>query len=247
MFLKFAAAAMSLSLLPSIASACAPAATMPARPEAASALVRVQATADALGVHAAIAWAKARLSEMDAIVTTLEEDAGKLRDDARRRADETIAMLRSTRQAYGAKVESLYADGKQQTEAILAEARAALDARWSEFERELDGYLTTINSEIALRKAVFEARVKAQETYWRQAIADLKASAASVAAERRAALEARIAAVQIQADAARMRLFRLQQAGGEAWSALRDGLAEARGVFDRTQEAVRAAIERARQ
>jgi hypothetical protein len=158
-----------------------------------------------------------------------------------------ISMLQAIRQAYGAKLESLLADGAQQTEAMIAEARAALDARWSEFEHELDGYLTTINSEIALRKQVFQARAKAEEAYWRQAIADLQASASSAVADRRAALETRIAALQAVADGARARLVKLQMAGGETWSALRDGLAETRTVFDKTYDAVRAAIQRARQ
>jgi hypothetical protein len=151
------------------------------------------------------------------------------------------------RDAYRAKIEGVLADGRQQTESMVAASAVALEAQWSAFERDLEGYLTTINSEIALRKAVFQARMKAEESYWRQRIADLKASASSVAAERRAALDTRIAAVQAEADAAKARLAKLQQAGGDAWSALRDGLAEARGVFGKTQEAVRAAIERARQ
>src|SRR5271169_1376291 len=65
--------------------------------------------------------------------------------------------------------------------------------------------LTTINSEIALRRQVFQARAKAAEAYWRQRIADLKAQTASAAAERRAALEARIAALQLEAEAAKAR------------------------------------------
>jgi DNA repair exonuclease SbcCD ATPase subunit len=244
MFLRFAAAAVSLIVLPSVAPALSPPATLPPPP---AALVLVQAKPDPLGAHAAIEWAKERLLEIDATVATLEEDAGKLHDDIRKRADEIIAKLRATRDAYGAKIEGVLADGRQQTESMVAETRAALETQWSAFERDLEGYLTSINSEIALRKEVFQARMKAEEAYWRQRIADLKASTSSVAAKRRAALEARIAAVQAEADAAKARLARLQQAGGDAWSALRDGLAEARGVFDKTYEAVRGAIERARQ
>jgi hypothetical protein len=243
MFFKLAATAVSVVIFPGIA----PAATAAATPAAASALVLVEAKPDPLGAHAAIEWAREGLLEIDATVATLEEDAGRLHDDARKRADEMISKLRATRDAYGAKIEGLLADGRQQTESMIAETRTALEAQWSAFERELEGYLTTINSELSLRKEVFQARLKAEDAYWSQRIADLKASAASVAAERRAALEARIAAVQAEVDAAKARLFRLQQAGGDVWSALRDGLAEARGVFDKTQEAVRAAIERARQ
>jgi hypothetical protein len=247
MLLRLTATALSLSILPSIASALSPVATLAPRPEPAAALVLVQEKADPVGAHAAIAWAKERLSEIDATVTTLEEDASKLGDDARKQADGIIAKLRATREACGAKIEGLLADGRQQTEAMVAETRAALEAQWSAFEHELEGYLTTVNSEIALRRQVFQARAKAEEAYWRQAIADLKASASSAAAERRAALEARIAALQAEADAARARLVKLQLAGGDAWSALRDGLGEARVVFDKTYDAVRAAFERARQ
>ena len=237
MFFKLAAAAASVIMFPGVA----PAVTA-SRPAAASALVLVQAKADPLGAHAAIEWAKARLLEIDATVATLEEGASKLRDDARKRGDEIISKLRATREAYGAKIDGALADGRQQTESMVAETRAALEAQWSAFERELEGYLTTVNSEIALRKEVFQARMKAEEAYWRKTIADLKASASSVATERRASLEARIAAVQAEADAAKARLAKLQLAGGDAWSALRDGLAEARGVFDKTYEAVRAAM-----
>ena len=243
MFFRLAAAAASFIMFPGIA----PAATAALRPPTASALILVQAKPDPLGAHAAIEWARERLLEIDATLATLEEDAGRLRDDASKRADDAIAKLRATRDAYGAKFDAVLADGRQQTEATVAEARAALEAQWSEFERELEGYFTSINSEIALRKQVFQARAKAEEAYWRQAIADLQASAASAVAERRAGLEARIAALQAVTDGARARLVRLQLAGGETWSALRDGLAEARSVFDKTYEAVRAALERARQ
>jgi hypothetical protein len=243
MYFRLAAAAVSFIMFPGIA----PAATAAPKPPTASALMLVQAKPDPLGAHAAIEWARERLLEIDATVATLEEDADRLRDDASKRADETIAKLRATRNAYGAKFDAVLADGRQQTEAMVADARVALEAQWSEFERDLERYLTTINSEIALRRQVFQARAKAAEAYWRQRIADLKAQTASAAAERRAALEARIAALQLEAEAAKARLARLQVAGGQAWSALRDGLAEARGVFDNTYEAVRAAIERARQ
>ena len=243
MLFRMADAAVSLIMFPGITLA----ATAALRPATASALMLVQAKPDPLGAHAAIEWARERLLEIDVTVATLEEDAGRLRDDASKRADEAIAKLRATRDAYDAKFEAVLADGRQQTEAIIADARTALEAQWIEFERELEGYLTTINSEIALRKQVFQARAKAAEAYWRQRIADLKAQAASAAAERRAGLEARITALQVEAEVAKARLARLQAAGGEAWSALRDGLAEARGVFDRTYEAVRAALERARQ
>ena len=122
-----------------------------------------------------------------------------------------------------------------------------MDARWNEFEHDLGGYLDTINSDVALRKAVFEARMNAEGQYWRRAIAELKTSATNVATEQRAAIEARIAELQGDAEAAKARLGKLEQAGGETWSALRDGLTDASQLFDKTNDAVRTAIERAKQ
>jgi hypothetical protein len=72
-------------------------------------------------------------------------------------------------------------------------------------------------------------------------------AAATITAQQRAAINAEIAELQADADAAKARLAKLQEAGGEAWSALRDGLTSTRSAFDKTQAAVRAAIERARQ
>ena len=157
MLFRMAVAAVSFIMFPGIA----PAATATLRPPTASALILVQAKPDPLGAHAAIEWARERLLEIDATLATLEEDAGRLRDDASKRADEAIAKLRATRDAYDAKFEAVLADGRQQTEAIIADARTALEAQWSEFERELEGYFTSINSEIALRKQVFQARASA--------------------------------------------------------------------------------------
>jgi hypothetical protein len=248
MSLKLAVAAgVSVIMLPSIALALSPTTTLTSSPEATSALVLAQAESDPVDAHATIEWAKARLSEIDATIKTLEQNANKLNNDARKQADENLQKLRTIREAYRAKIEGTFADARQQTEAQIGETRAALEARWNEFEHDLDGYLATINSEVSLRRAVFLARVKAEELYWQQTIAELKTSVTAVAVERRAAIEAKIAELQASADAAKTRLATLDQAGGEAWSALRDGLTDARRAFDKTQEAVRTAIEHAKQ
>ena len=107
MFFRLAAAVVSFIMFPGIA----PAATAALRPPTASALILVQAKPDPLGAHAAIEWARERLLEIDATLATLEEDAGRLRDDASKRADDAIAKLRATRDAYGAKFDAVGEDG----------------------------------------------------------------------------------------------------------------------------------------
>ena len=202
--------------------------------------------ADPSGAHAAIDWAKSRLSEIDATIVTLEQDARKVDSEARAGANTILQKLRATRDGYRAEIERATADTRETTEARVGEMRAALDSRWSEFERDVEGYFTTVDAQIAVRKAVFEARLKAAQLYWDRAITDLRKSAENMAAEQRAALEARVAELKAQSDAARARLVKLEEAGNEMWSALREGLAEARLLFDKTHDSIRTAIERAK-
>jgi deoxyribodipyrimidine photolyase len=237
-------AGLALVAFPSIVAASPVATPMPL----ASAFVLVQAQPEPSGVHTAIEWVKERLSEIDATLAALEEDASKRSGDAKKQADEAVQRLRTTRDAYRAKLDEALAEGQQRADAALAKARAELDARWEAFERDLDAYLSTINSEIAVRKAAFDARRKAAELYWQRTIADLEAQAKSaLSPERRAAIETRIAELQAAEDKAKQRLAKLEQARHEAWSALREGLAEARQTFDKTHDKVRAAIERSKQ
>lgn len=236
----------SLIFLTQVALAVTPPKNSGFEREFSSTLVLGQAQTDPMGAHAAIALEMARLSEIDATIAALEKDASKLDSDARARADATLQKLRATREAYRAAIEGALADSRQMTEEQIAQTRTALDERWNEFERDVEGYFATVNSEIAVQKVVFQARLEAEQLYWQQEIADLKASATTVAAEQRAAIEAKIADLQAQANSAKERLTKLQQAGNEAWSALRDGLADAHLLFDKTYDAIRTAIEHAK-
>jgi hypothetical protein len=240
-------AGVGLLVLPQLASALPPGASGPSRPSQGAAILLAQAQPAPAESHPALDWAKARLAEINAAITALEDKSRTLADDARKRADDALRQLRATRDAYSARIDAFVADGRQKTATDLADARAALDARWTAFEDDLGGYFGTAKSDVAARKAVFQARVTAEEAYWRQSIAGLKASAETVAAEHRPAVDAKIAALQADADAGGEKLAALQQDAGDAWSKLQDGLTDARQAFDKDYDAAKAAIERARQ
>ena len=240
-------AGVVLLLLPRIGSALPPAALSSARPAPDAAILLAQAQADAPVTNPTVAWAQARLSEIDAAITTLDVATRAFANDARKRADAVVAKLRASQDAFRARIDAIVADQRKNSEAQLAEVRATLEAKWAEFERDLDAYLTSSDAGTALRNAVITAREKAEELYWQQAIAALKNAEATVSAERRPAIDAAIAALQSYADAAKARLAKLQQAGADAWSAFQDGLADARRAFDKAYDGVQAAIDRARQ
>lgn len=238
------AAGLALLILPGIAAAFPPAVFPPARP---AALLLVQAPPDQGGANPTVAWAQARLSEIDAAITTLDVATRTLTSEARKQADDVLRKLRASRDAFATTIEGLASDARQRTEAEVAQARAALDAKWGEFERDLDAYLATSTTAASLRTAVLQARDRAEELYWQQAIAALKTAETTVAAERRSAIDQAIAALQSYADAAHARLAKLQQAGSDAWTAMQTGLADARRAFDKAYDNVQAAIDRARQ
>ena len=125
----------------------------------------------------------------------------------------------------------------------MSDLRARLEKRFGEAEDDLEGYLTTVNSELAIRTEVFKARLAVAKRYWDTTIEDLQQSAATVTAEQRAQLEEKIADLRTQVNE---RLAELQQSGGETWSAMRDRLSEARQDLERAYNEILETIEKAR-
>lgn len=223
--LVLALGALSPALALAAPSAAAPAATAPAATAPA-------APADPAGAHAAIAQAQERLAEIDATITVMQDQADKADAAARQKARDAVAALKGIRDTYKKELDEVAARGRQMTADQLAVARAALTAPWTQFQQALDQDVRGLKLDVAQRKAIVEARIKAEQTYWQGVIADLKASAADLTAEQRAAIDARIAAVQGHAEAAKARLTRLARAGQTAWSALKQGLVNSRDAFD---------------
>lgn len=222
------------ALSPGLALAASPTAAPAAAPAAEAA-----PASDPAGAHAAIAQAQERLAEIDATITVMQDQADKADAAARQKARDAVAALKGIRDTYKKELDEVAARGRQMTADQLAVARAALTAPWTQFQQALDQDVRGLKLDVAQRKAIVEARIKAEQAYWQGVIADLKASAADLTAEQRAAIDARIAAVQGHAEAAKLRLTRLARAGQTAWSALKQGLVNSRQVFDDTYRGTR--------
>lgn len=199
----------------------------------------VAASTDPVGAHAAIAQAQERLAEIDASITVLQEDADKVQGAARQRAHDAVASLRTLRETYRKEIDGVVAQGRQMTADQLTAVRAALTAPWTQFEQALDQDVAAVKLDANQRKALVEARIKAEQAYWQTVITDLQASASALTAEQRAAIDARIARVRARADEAQTRLTKLAHAGQSAWSALKQGFVNSRQVFDETYHGAR--------
>ncbi len=199
----------------------------------------VAASTDAVGAHAAIAQAQERLAEIDASITVLQEDADKVQGAARQRAHDAVASLRTLRETYRKEIDGVVAQGRQMTADQLTAVRAALTAPWTQFEQALDQDVAAVKLDATQRKALVEARIKAEQAYWQTVITDLQASASALTAEQRAAIDARIARVRARADEAQTRLTKLAHAGQSAWSVLKQGFVNSRQIFDETYRGTR--------
>ena len=220
------------TLAPTVALAAPPAPAAAPATDAAT-------TSDPAGAHAAIAQAQERLAEIDATITVMQEQADKADAAARQKARDAVAALKGIRDTYKKELDEVVARGRQMTADQLAVARSALTAPWTQFQQALDQDVRNLKLDVAQRKAIVEARIKAEQSYWQGVIADLQATAANLTAEQRAAIDARIAAVRAHAEAAKARLTRLARAGQTAWSALKQGLVNSRQVFDETYRGTR--------
>lgn len=223
----FSIAILCGALAPAVASAL-PLAGAPAT----GVIIRVAATTDPVGAHAAIAQAQERLAEIDATISVLQDDADKANGAARQKARDAVASLRTIRETYRKELDGVLAQGRDMTAAQLTMARTALTAPWTQFEQSLDQDVTAIQLNADQRKALIQARIVAEQTYWQGVITDLQASAAGLTAEQRAAIDARIVRVRAHAEEAQMRLTRLSSASQSAWSALKQGLVSSRQILE---------------
>lgn len=195
----------------------------------------------------AIEWSQDRLAELDVSISILERDAARLQGEARAQAEEALKTLRERRDAYRAKADEAVANARSWTDKQVAEARKSLDEDWTAFQTERDDYLEAAKTDIATRRAILEAELEARQKAWQASIDRLKADAAKLAADQRAAIDARITDLNARIDKdraeARARIGRLQDASAEAWETTKKGYADAQQLLLDNYASIRKSIE----
>jgi hypothetical protein len=192
-------------------------------------------------IHFFANWAKERLDEMDATLTSLEGKAAEVQADARDRANKVLTDLRKNRDAFRDAIKK-YSDAN---ESAWTSAKARLETEWSAFEADVKKYVESYGKQFELQQATFKHQAAAQLKAWREAGDKLASAANEFAAERRGEIEANVKRMKADAVAAEEKLLKLNQAGTQSWSALTAALTETRAVFDRANQAAQEAFKRA--
>ena len=192
-------------------------------------------------IHFYVNWAKGRLDEMDAALTSLEGRVGELQAEARDKASKVLADLRKKRDEFRDSVK----EHAEANEAAWISAKTKLDSEWSVFEAEVTKYVESFGRKIEQQQATFKLQAAAQLNAWREAANKLGSDAKEFATERRNEIDAAVKRMNADAAAAEEKLQKLNQAGTQSWSVLMAALTETRAVFDRANQAAREAFKRA--
>ena len=190
-------------------------------------------------IHFYVNWAKERLDEMEAVLTSLEGKAGEAQADARDRADKAITGLRKTRDIFRDTVKKQ----AEANEAAWATAKAQLEPEWNAFEADVRQYVESFSKQVEQQQATFKVQAEAQLKAWREAADKLGSDAKQFAAARQAEIDVAVKRMQVDAGAAEEKLQKqLDQMGTQSWSALMGVLTETRAAFDRANQAARDAF-----
>lgn len=192
-------------------------------------------------IHFYVNWAKERLDEMEAVLTSLEGKVGETQADARERASQALDSLRKSRDIFRDTVKQ-QADAN---EAAWTSAKAKLEPEWNAFEVDVKKYVDSFGKQVDQQQATFQLQSAAQLKAWREAADKLGGDARQFAAERQADLDAAVKRMRAEAAEAQEKLQKhVDQMGAQSWSALTAVLTETRAAFDRANQAARDAFKR---
>jgi|SRR5690242_17090402 hypothetical protein len=192
-------------------------------------------------IHFYLNWAKERIDEMDATLASLESKVSEVHADARVKANQVLTDLRKKRDDFRATVKKQ----AEANEATWIKEKARLETEWSAFESEVKKYVESFGKQIEQQQAIFQRQANAQAKAWRDAADQLRVAAKNFAAERRAEIEVVVKRMDADATQAEEKLWRLNQAGSQSWSALTTALSETRAAFDRANQAAQDAFRKA--
>lgn len=179
-------------------------------------------------MHIHLNWAKERIDEMDAALTSLETTARQAQAESQVNANQLIAEMKKRRDEFKATVKKQADQGQ----AVLHASKTHLESQWDGFEAQVKTYFDTVGKQIEQQPAIFRDLAAAQMKAWHEAADKFHQEAAKVGAASRAEVDAAIKQMKADAAEAEARLQALKQTGSETWTALSSALTESRKAFD---------------
>jgi hypothetical protein len=183
-------------------------------------------------VNVFVDWAKARLDEMAANASTLQQNLDKLDAQSRAQAEQAIAQMNQWIEQGQNDIKTAQAQG----EAQVAQAKADMETLWANFQNNAGDWAGLAKD----NQAMFQARAQAQIQAWQDAVNAYVARANQVHEKNKAQAEAQVA--QLQADAKKAqadltaKLDELTKAGQSSWAAMSDALDQSRNAFTKSIE-----------
>ena len=191
--------------------------------------------------HHFSSWAKERLAEIDATLTSIESGLGALHADAKKAAEKAVSEIRAQRDVFQEAVRKQQHEG----EAAWAKAKTALDANWTSFETIVQKYMSEARQNAEQQQATFKARAAAQRKAWQETIDALHGRVNAFAAGKKQDLNAALGYLKTEADTAKSKLETRQKAGEQSWAALKTALEESRTAFDKASQKALEAFKKA--
>src|SRR5271165_3167147 len=114
-------------------------------------------------------WMKARLDEMDAVLTSIEKNAAALQADAKKHGEQAIAQMRAQREAFQLAIHKQ----QHENEAAWTKAKDALEANWASFEAAAQDYVNQARLSAQQQAGTFKARAEAQRKAWDETLGAL--------------------------------------------------------------------------
>ncbi|WFU76934.1 hypothetical protein [Bradyrhizobium sp. CB2312] len=184
-------------------------------------------------MHFYLNWAKERIDEMDAALTSFEVKAGEAKAESKVKAEHIIGDLKKRRDEFQAQLKTQVEVG----EAAWVRSRTELEKQWNGFEAQMKTYFESAGKQIEQQQVTFKDIAAAQAKAWREAADKFREAAGKVAASHTGDVDAALKQMKADASEAEARLQKLKQAGSDSWSVLSAALAESRKAFDQANQA----------
>lgn len=183
--------------------------------------------------HEAVAWARQRLDELDAIIATIEKSTAQLKEASHKEAEQALARLRQSR----TRIQGYSDDLRNEADAArlrAGEALKSVEAEWLDVESAFQAFLSTASGEAQTVRDALVARAHAQRLSWEKSLNGLRDQARETVEKAREEFDEAYRRLSDEAEKFQGRIGDARDAGDESWKAIKAGLAEVRDVQNRT-------------